>query len=272
MLTRVDVQSENPFYLNIRDARPTDSIIVEKIEGLSPPDINLFMGEYARDGGVYGGRRVPPRTVTFTLRLNPKYTEGESVSGLRLLLYKTFMDPFVTTDALNIILKSDDYGDRYIAGYVEKFDGDLFSDDTTVQITMRCPNPYIQDYNLTSETFLGPAAPFSYGGSAETGLLVSATLFDNSPFLTFDLNGTVFVLDYDFLANDVVTLNTVRGERSVKVLRGGVTTEILYAKTAASTWLELHAPSNIMSVYGTTEANTVANLTSLAYRPLHWGI
>ena len=57
MLTRVDVQSENPFYLQIRDARPSDSIHVAKIEGLGPPDIDIQMGDYARDGDttVAGG-------------------------------------------------------------------------------------------------------------------------------------------------------------------------------------------------------------------------
>src|SRR5688500_12071057 len=117
MLTSVDVQSENPFVLEIRNAMPTDSVIVEKIEGLGPPDVDLFMGDYARDGGYYSGRRVPPRNVTFTLRVNPNYKVNESVSGLRNMLYKAFMDPFTNTDGLSFILHDDELPDRFVQGH-----------------------------------------------------------------------------------------------------------------------------------------------------------
>jgi len=276
MLTRVDVQSENPFFLNIRDARPTDSIIVEKIEGLDPPDIDLFMGDYARDGGFYSGRRVPPRDVTFTLRYNPNYENGETVSGLRKMLYKAFLDPFAYADNTNYILHDDEVVDRMITGYTSKFEGDLFSDETIAQIAVRCPNPYIFDVTPTELVALGPTLPFNYGGSAETGLTIVANITSNTSHLTFTLNGIYLILHYSFLAGDQVTVNTTRGSRSIKLVRtvSGVPTtyDILYALSVVSTWFQLHSEINVLKVYSTIESETVANLTKVSFRPQYWGV
>lgn len=276
MLTRVDVQSENPFYLNIRDARPTDSIIVEKIEGLSPPDVDLFMGDYARDGGFYNGRRVPPRTVVFTLLINPNYKKNESTSGLRRFLYKTFMDPFVEGDSVGFVLHDDELPDRVFNGYTEKFEGDIFSDDTTVQITLRCPNPYLRDYSQTVIDMMGPSSPFVYSGSAEAGLIMSSEIMVNSDTLTFDLNGKTMILKYPFVVGDVVVANTIRGNRSIRLTRevAGVstTTDILYSLQTGSYWLEIHSENNIISAYGASSGSAVANLTEIRYHAQHWGI
>lgn len=276
MLTRVDVQSENPFYLEIRNAKPSDSIIVEKIEGLDPPDINLFVGDYARDGGAYGGRRVPPRSVTITLALNPNYQEGETVSGLRKLLYKAFLDPFVTADSLNFILHDDIDADRFIQGYTDKFEGDPFSDDTTVRISLLCPNPYIKDVDTTEFAASGPTYPFDYEGSAETGIVIAAQFTTSVSFVTFDLNDVKMFIDYDFAADDILLIDTRRGSRKIQVERtvgpDTTVTNILYAKTAESTWLELHSLSNILKVYGDTTSDIVANLTDISFQAQHWGI
>lgn len=276
MLTRVDVQSENPFYLNIRDARPTDSIIVEKIEGLSPPDIDLFMGDYARDGGFYSGRRVPPRTVIFTLLLNPNYRNGETADGLRRMLYRAFLDPFIDSDNPGFRLKDDELPERIFSGYTEKFEGDIFSDDTTVQITVRCPDPYLRDYEQTSLELIGPSSPFNYSGDAETGMIVTAEIVVATDVLVLDLNERKMVLSYPFSAGDKVVVNTNRGSRSIRLTRevGGVTTttDILYARVPETPWLEIHSASNTIQAYGSSETSAVANITELKYYARYWGI
>lgn len=276
MLTRVDVQSENPFYLNIRGAKPTDSIRCEKIEGLDPPGVSLFMGDYARDGGSYGGRRVPPRPVIFTFSLNPNYKEGETVDGLRKLLYKAFLDPFVTADSLTIILHDDTVSDWFFQGYTEKFEGDPFSDDTTVKISMLCPNPYLQDVDMTEFVASGPTYPFTYSGTAETGIIIAAEFNTSADFVTLDLNGVQMFLDYDFLTDDILLIDTRRGSRKIQVERtvgpDTTITNILYAKTPESTWLELHSPVNTLKIYGDTTSDIVANLTDISFQAQHWGI
>lgn len=277
MLTRVDVQSENPFFLNIRDARPTDSIIVAKIEGLDPPDIDLFMGDYARDGGYYGGRRVPPRDVTYTLEYNPNYKLNETVSGLRQMLYKAFLDPFADKKNVDIILHDDEVVDRYYTGYTSKFDGDIFSDDTTAQIVMRCPNPYIMDRDISAILGLGPTLPFEYAGTAETGVIIDATMTAASTWLQLELGGRVMVLNYGFQLGDKVYINTIRGQRRIQVTRtvAGVTTttDILFALVSSPTsWLDIHSEANELKSYGATDSTIVATISKLQFRAQYWGV
>lgn len=273
MLTRVDVQSENPFFLNIRDARPTDSIIVEKIEGLGPPDIDLFMGDYARDGGYYSGRRVPPRDVSFMLRYNPNYELNETVSGLRQLLYKSFLDPFPSADGLSIILHDDEAVDRYFMGYTNKFEGDLFSDDTTALISMRCPNPYIIDSASTQIAAAGPTVPFEYSGTAEVGLTIEATLTTSSSWLQFQLGAKTMILNLAFLAGDKVVVDTRQGSRKIQLIRAGLTYDILYTLySSPSSWLEIHGKSNTLKSWGINSDTVVANITRITFQAYHWGI
>jgi hypothetical protein len=272
MLTSVDVQSENPFVLEIRNAMPTDSVIVEKIEGLGPPDVDLFMGDYARDGGYYSGRRVPPRNVTFTLRVNPNYKVNESVSGLRNMLYKAFMDPFTNTDGLSFILHDDELPDRFVQGHTEKFDTDIFSDDTVVAIAVRCPHPYIQDVELTELPASGPTLPFQYDGNAETGLILELHFTTGSSLTTIELNGKKMWLDYDFLTNDELLIDTRRGSRKIQVTRAGVTTDILYALDPDSDWLQLHSLGNLIKLYGAVTTDIPGNFDTISFRTAYWGI
>ena len=273
MLTRVDVLSENPFYMDIRGARPTDSIIVDKIDGLDPPDIELFMGDYARDGASYHGRRVPPRNITFTLLLNPDYRKNESVSGLRRMLYKAFFDPSPQSDDVRVVLHDDELADRYLTGHTESFEGDLFSDDTTVQIAMRCQNPYILDVDATSINASGPTVPFTYEGSAEAGMEVTAVLTTVANYLTFDLNGERVVLAHSFQVGDQVYLNTIPGQRKVTLTRENVTTNILFALDwSKSKWIFIHSPVNTFRVYGLASNTVVANVTNITFRSHHWGV
>lgn len=112
MLTRIDVDSENPFYIPILGAAPKDSLMVRTITGLNPPDKDLFIGDYARDGGSYQGRRVGQRNVVMILDINPNPALGETVSGWRELLYKAFDDPLPDADSVQLTLKDDILSDR----------------------------------------------------------------------------------------------------------------------------------------------------------------
>lgn len=281
MLTRVDVQSENPFYLNIRDAKPTDSIIVEKIEGLGPPDVDLFMGDYARDGGFYSGRRVPPRTVTITLKLNPNYALGESVSGLRTMLYKAFLDPYIGSDSPSLILKDDEFPDRYLLGFTEKFETEVFSNETYAIVTMRCPNPFLWDMQVSTKPGAGPSIPFTYLGSAETGLELRATVTVPTSYLQFVLNspayGTLLLSNSGgFLVDDKIYIDTRPGSRKIQLTRtvngSAITQDILFTKSSNSKWLELHSRDNLLKAYGLNENQIVANLTEVRFRAAHWGV
>lgn len=278
-----------------------NSLLVRKVAGLSPPDVDLFIGDYARDGGTFQGRRVGNRNVVMTIDLNPNPALGETVSGLRELLYKVFIDPLVNADFVELLLHDEAGNIRNLAGYTEKFETDIFDIETLVQISMICPDPYIRDLD---ETSLRPSSgtwvsiPFTYGGTAEAGFEVEILIADATPSITLKNNGQGMLITSSLAANDVVYVNTNRGYRDIrratqsavlamksanpfgtptgiiwkKLVDAGSTTPLISSLSPTSRWLELHSQSNTMNVHGATPSSLVAGIQQLSYRASYWGV
>lgn len=274
MLTQVNLVGDTTINMNVLGAGPRDSLQVRKITGLGPPDVDLFMGDYARDGGVYSGRRVQKRNVVIELGLNPNHGENETVDGLRQSLYKMFLDPSYAGDDLVIELVDDVHPVRILTGYTEKFEGEVFSRDSMINASLICPDPYMRDAVETVLTGSYTTFPFTYNGSSETGFYVEVNVTANTDSITIDNNGSKMVFEFDFLIGDVLKVNTSPGFRSVVVDRSGFPDiEILYAMTSSSPWISLHSQINLLKVYDAplTEA-IVASMTKLAYTQTYWGI
>lgn len=275
MLTQIDVDSENAFYVAILGAKPKDSLLISSITGLTPPDVTLFIGDYARDGGIYQGRRVGNRNVVLTFTLNPNPALGETVAGLRELLYKAFMDPLVDADYIKLGLHDDQGRLRYVVGYTEKFEGEIFDPEPLAQISIICPDPYIRDDAATVLTHPTgwTTVPFTYAGTAETGFEALIYINGATNTLTLENNGKTMVINRTFAAGDIVRVNTVPGALWV-----GVTTapaaeiSILGSLSPASPWLQLHSQHNTMKVYGATSTDLVAAIRSLTYTQSYWGV
>lgn len=224
MLVRVDIESENAFYVPILGVTPKDSLLIKKITGLGPPDPSLFIGDYARDGGSYQGRRVGKRNPVITMELNPNPALGETVSGMREMLYKTFLDPTVDADYVKMVLREDDGRVRYLVGYTEKFEVDLFDQENLAQISLICPDPYIRDNVETVLTHPTGwiSVPFTYGGTAETGFDAEIIINANTPKLTLENNGRTMQLTRDFVVGERVLIRTIRGSRRISLIPTGI--------------------------------------------------
>jgi hypothetical protein len=278
----------------------TESLLLREVTGLNPPAIDLFIGEYARDGGFYGGRRVGQRNVVLTVDLNPNPALGETTQGLREILYKIFIDPAVREDHLQLLLHDETGAVRSLYGYVDTFETELFTTETVAQISIVCPDPYIVDAvetELRSPTGTWLVVPFTYDGTAETGLEAEIYITADHGKLNINNNGFVMTITHNFLINDVVYLNTKRGDRQIrmasltnvnamraanprlttkqiweKLVEAGQTTSLLSKLSLTSPWLELHDPSNKLRVYGTDFTDSVAGIKSLTFRPTFWGV
>lgn len=269
------VIGENALALPILGVTLKDSLLIRKVTGLNPPSIDLFIGDYARDGGTYQGRRVGNRNVVLTIDLNPNPALGETISGLRELLYKTFVDPLVDADHVELVLHSDDGRIRNLYGYTEKFETEPFDVETMVQISMICPDPYIRDLSetvLTNSAGTWVTVPFTYGGSAEAGFKAEIIISSDTPTLTINNNGQNMVIKHAFLSGDVVYVNTNRGERDITYKRSGVTYPLISKLSVESKWLELHSQSNTMNIHGTLTSDLIAGVKTLSYRASYWGV
>lgn len=303
MLTQIDVVYENEsgtqaLALPLAALTPKDSLLLRSVTGLNPPDVDLFIGDYSRDGGIYQGRSVQKRNVVMLMDLNPNPALGESFDGLRDILYKTFIDPLVDADYIQIVLHDDVKEDRYLVGYTEKLETDLFSEETIVQVSMICPDPFIRSSTqtlLTHETGW-TTVPFTYGGTAETGFEVEIQVVSDTPALNLVNNGKIMTLTHGFVTDDVVYVNTNRGQRQLRratlavvnakkalqptwttkqiwdsIITDGDTTPLMAKLSATSRWLELHSANNSMRVWGSTEGSLPAVIKLLTYSDSFWG-
>jgi hypothetical protein len=225
VLTQIDVMSDNAIELPILGVTPKSSFLIQKVTGLNPPDRNLFIGDYSQDGGIYQGRRVGNRNVVFTINLNPNPALGETVSSLREKLYKAFIDPQVEGDYLKLLLRDDSNDHRYLVGYCEKFETEVFDVETACQISLICPDPYIrsdQDTILTNESGW-ITVQFPYEGTAETGFNVRIYITSVTEELTISNNGKTMMLKTPsgepYQVGDLIVISTVRGERSISWTR-----------------------------------------------------
>lgn len=274
MLTQIDVVCDNTFYIPVEGAKTRDSLQLQGITGLGPADKDLYIGEYSRDGGYYSGRRVGPRNPVLTIGINPNYGLGETMDGWRDFLYKAFNDPLPNSDGVQIILHDDTKEDRYFTGYCEKFTNEVFGDDTSCQISMVCPDPYIRDVTATSMTGSWTTVPFTYAGTAETGFQTTIEITTGTPTVTLSNNSEEMVLVYapGFEIGDIITIDTVPGERSITLTRSGVTYDIYYTLYSESPWIFLHTTTNSLKVYGEDEADSIAAITSLTFIQTWWGL
>jgi len=273
-VVRGDGSDDLVLSLPVIGATPKSSLLVEKITGLNPPDPTLFIGDYSRDGGIYQGRRVGKRNPVLTINLNPNPALSETVDGLRQTLYKAFMDPLVDADFVKVNLVDDLDNVKYFVGYTEKFETEIFAADTTLQISMICPDPYLRDNEETVMTDPSgwTTVPFTYGGTAETGFEVLIHVTTPTSVLTLENNGKTMVFEKAFSSGDEILINTVNGSRQLLLTSGAVESSLLAYMTPESPWLELHSQANTMKVYGETTADIVAAIRSLGYTQSYWGI
>lgn len=271
MLKQAILQSSTPLVLNISDADPSEILVLKGISGLTPADVTLFTGDYARDGGYYQGRRVAKRNPVFKLKINPNYVQDIEVSDIRELLYRTFYEPQALTDGLQVTLVDDRKPDRYFICYTEKWDGDIFEESPDAQISTISVDPFLKSVDITTES--DPVGwvtkPFTYDGSADAGFETTIKITSATPQLTLDLNGETMVIFASLAINDLVYINTKPGER--KILKNGVTS-LLGGLSSQSRWLTIKQPSNTFKVYGSVAPETVAAMQSYSYRSNWWGV
>ena len=300
MLTQIDViyadsaGYETALGLPILGVTPKESLLIRKVTGLDAPPRDLFIGDFARDGGIYQGSRVGNRNVVMTIDLNPNPALGETVQGLRDVLYKTFMDPLVDADYVELVLHDDDGNMRNLYGYTEKLETEIFDIETLAQISMICPDPYIRDVVeqiKLSESGTWTLVPFTYEGTAETGFEVEVQITGNTGVLNLTNNGKTMVITDTLTAGEVVYVNTNRGSRDIRkatiaqadsvrtahpdwslsqvwteLIRLGQGLSMISKLSSNSPWLELHSTTNTMTV------STNTGIKRLVYRPSYWGV
>lgn len=244
--------------LPVRGALPTDPYQLRGLDGLVSPGNEVFLNQ-TQEGGYYSGSRPLLLQPVITIGLNPSWATGQDVSDLRTALYV-----LLTQDNSPVILSLLNGATEICrtSGYISKFDTVPFSKDPVVQMTLESVDRYLQApaaTNLTPGSGLpstGVQANLTYSGTARTGFIAKFQVTAASAN-GFNFQGIgSYVYDPTALqANDVITVNTIPGQRDVIRTRAGVDTSLIATVTNSPDWQRLGPGTNsFMVVSGSSAA------------------
>lgn len=275
---------------------------VLSVTGLGPVDVEVNTTKVAgMDGSLYSQGLLPERQIT--MKIKPLWLLGETIEDRRQKIYKMFpiKRPFkfsVKTDNRNC----------YTTAYVKQCTPDIFSSFETINIIMVCPDPYFYQESAVGGTLItfngvdslfefefennsldenliefgdiqtNPVRNIIYDGDIDVGLEIylhaigSATRFSFYNSLTKEsmiLNTDLFP-DKLIKAGDDVIISTLRGKKTVTLIRDGERINVINAIGKNASWFKLTAGDNIF-IYDAKTGMTNLEVT-IKYRIAYEGI
>lgn len=254
---------------------------VISITGLNPPNAQINRSTVVGvDGSKYNSSKLDERNIVITVKLT-----GD-VEANRLFLYR-----FCPTKAWCKFYYKNNSRDVYIEGYVETVECDLFTNDERMQISIICPDPYFKALEAIVDDISKSLAAFRFPFSinvdnpipistinleritrvqneseTKTGLIITARFqfAVNKLEIKNTLTNENFILNYSFLENDVLTINTNKGNKSVILVRNSVEYNLIPYMVKGSKFFELDIGDNYFSYLadnGSSDENVTINFT-----------
>lgn len=260
----------------VLDLTNSENYTVYKITGLNPPKATINSSVNATtDGSSVNSTRVESRNIVIYMAI-----DGE-IETNRINLYKYFP----IKKSVTLYFKNDTR-DVMIEGVVEIIECDLFTNRQVAQISIICPQPYfkaVEDIisyfsditSLFEFPFSIPEAGMEFSiitnnirksiintGDIETGVIIE--LFANgtvvNPIIYDVLKQTYFKLNLTLQASDLLVINTNVGEKSVTLIRNGVSSNAMGYMSQDSSWFKLEAGDNVFT-YDSTSGNPYLQIT-----------
>lgn len=234
---------------------------VINITGLNPPNAQINTTTIVGlDGALFNSSKLETRNLVLTIKIN-----GD-IETNRLLLYSYFK----TKDKCKFYY-SNASRDVSIEGYVESVECDLFTNNELAQISIICPYPYfkslteiITDFSNVIPQFVfpfsinigSPVVISTYdetsgiavynGSETDTGVEIVISVLDSVSSIEIKntSTGDDFEINFSFLANDTIIINTNKGKKSVNLIRNGVIQSIFSALQQGSVFFQLSTGVN----------------------------
>lgn len=237
---------------------------VISITGLTPPNAQINTSKIAGlDGSQYNSSTLNERNIVITIKIN-----GD-VERNRINLYSFFRNK----EWCKFYYKNGTR-DVYIEGYVESLEGDLFTNNETMQISILCPNPYFKDMQEIIDDISKALAAFEFpfsinetepipistidvsritnvfnNSESETGIIIEIDVLSNINKIQLNniTTGETFTINSNFLANDKITIDTNKGSKKVYLTRNGETSNLFTSILRGSTFFKLDIGDNFFS-------------------------
>jgi hypothetical protein len=303
-LTITNPKGEN-LVLSMGDPK-TSGFSIRGITGLGPPKAEINMTEVLTlDGGYYNSSRVSYRNVVLTLGFEPGIIDNvyNTVEDLRLKLYRYFP----IKKQINLMIETDNRT-VHIEGRIESNEPNIFSKDSTTNISIICPAAYfhnatddLSEFSYISSLFSFPFSNESlvnpllnmgsiviqyeksivYGGDADTGIVLrihalgtieDLLIYNATTEESMFINTTILnaLTGHPIINNDEIVISTVKGNKFIYLVRQGVPVNILPCLANTSTWFQLVPGDNLFNYSATSGVSNV--LLSVEFNTLYEGI
>ena len=237
---------------------------VLSVTGTNPPVAAINTAAISgMDGTKFNSSRAEQRNIVITLNIHPP------IESNRLALYNFFR----IKQRVKLYYRNE-HRDVFIEGYVESFENNPWAQLQQPQISIICPQPYWlsvddskMDFSVTSALFEFPFSIPAKGiefsrmnqvtnlllnaGEIEVGGIIQfsavSSLVKNPKFYNIT-TGKYFGVDIEMQQGDLITLNTNKGQKSLTLLRAGVTTNIMQDMSAGSSWVQFISGENELSI------------------------
>lgn len=282
MIKRITVTNAMGGELELELTRPEKSgLLIASVDGLGPVKAAINITDVSTgDGGVFNSSRLDKRNIVMQLFFLPSGTE--SIEDIRQKTYVYF--PIKKEVRLTFIT---DNRSVMISGYVESNEPDIFSASEGCQISIMCPDPYFYSpgTDITSFSDVKPKFFFPffnkdvihstlkmgeienrteqvilYDGDSEIGMTIHIHALGQVKHITIlnVMTGDQMFLDTERIASimrespgvisgDSIVISTMRGYKSISLIREGKETNILNCLKKGSTWLSLQKGINVFS-------------------------
>ena len=271
--------------LRLGELEPKSGLLITNIDGLGPAKANVNTTEMAtNDGDVYNSSRLTKRNIVLTLRFGWVPT----IEQARQNSYKYFP----IKRRVGLLFETDNRICE-VFGYVESNEPNIFSPESETKISIICPDPYFYSVEENVLSFYSMESLFEfpfendsvsepmiemgsiqlkseqtiyYTGDAETGIVINihaigsvsnVTIFNmgTREVMKLDTNRLQEMTGYGIIAGDDITISTVRGKKSVYLLRNGVRTNIINCLDKQADWFQLAKGDNVFAY--TADAGSV---------------
>ena len=261
---------------NILELTGNRDYTVFKIEGLTPPQATVNSSvNTTTDGSKINSARLENRNIVLYISID------NDVEVNRINLYKYF--PVKKNIKLYF---ANGVRDVFIEGTVELIECDLFSSKQVAQISVICPKPYFKSVNNLVAMFSDVTSAFQFPftipkegiefssitdnqrkkiintGDVETGAVIKLFSIGTvvNPVLYDVLKRTQMRLNFTMNPSDTIIINTNVGEKSIELIRDGITSNAMGYLVQNSSWFTLEAGDNIFT-YDSDSGNSNLQIT-----------
>lgn len=269
--------------------RPEKSgFIVTNISGLGPGSANINMTEVStNDGALYNSARASYRNIT----MNLQFFGNDTIEDIRQLSYKYFP----LKKKITLLFETDNRS-LEIDGYVESNEPVIFSKEESTDISILCPYPFFHSAEGNQVTVFSGVEPefefpFSnesleenllimgsiqnktenvviYEGDVDAGMIITIHAIGEASNITIynvttretmliDTEKLKTLTGSEIIAGDDIVICTVKGQKSVTLIREGRKTNILNCLGRNADWFQLAKGDNIMAFTADSGASNI---------------